>query len=672
MIDETRLETYRKQQQQIAVSDSDGLSKEERHLQVIEGRLSDADTPAAWQNFLKGEQAFYKGNPELALKHYLQASSIPHYPFYCYRASAKISKERGDFAKALGFTKKALTVFPDDDTTLSLHEELEALDQLTSTCHNQTTQAAEYCLALNENEERQEMIEQKANGNKEHFANPGESWGSEVSLPIDAASSALDELQNTPATSVEKEMNTESDIFSSPKSNGVNATETLTMRLYPQDPSQVSKNLFPGKTEKEHGIPLDKTPKGDTKNNEAAIRTLASELGIDDTGTQTLEQRIKGFQKNQACMIEEYQEGFRKRSKLADSFLSVLQGWNAPAVSDTAQGNSYLRRLFLAEQARKTSGGYFIRWNGKGIVINPGTGFLQTFHERGMHIRDIDIILVTGDSSDSYGDVKEIYDLNYQLNKVNPELQIIRYYLNSKAFQDLSGVLKPNFKQERNTIHSLEMFVDSPDVEKTELCEGVILHYFVASTRDSMLQSAHNKDDANDKLSSTLGIRLELKSTAGYDKSSVRIGYVSGTAWSPLLAHHLGACDILLTGFGNTCSNDYQRLHYNQDSLGYYGNLTLLEEVAPRLMLCGEFGGREGDVRLEVVQKMRQDYVRGLRGGKAQPVVLPADTGLYLDLKNFAIRCSVSHASVDPALVKVVKTAEAFGRLHYLSPVCCY
>jgi hypothetical protein len=167
------------------------------------------------------------------------------------------------------------------------------------------------------------------------------------------------------------------------------------------------------------------------------------------------------------------------------------------------------------------------------------------------------------------------------------------------------------------------MLVDSSDVEKVDLAEGITLHYFSATSRDAFPTRAEAKEVQQKP---SLGIRLDLN----LQDVSRSIGYLSKTAWNPLLAHHLGSCDLLIAGFGNTELQDYQKLAYLSDCLGYHGIATLIEEVAPRLILCGEFEGREGDIRLEVVQKMRSEY--------AESSILPADAGLCVNLKTLQVR----------------------------------
>lgn len=380
-------------------------------------------------------------------------------------------------------------------------------------------------------------------------------------------------------------------------------------------------------------------------------RNHSSQADLLPETTHGLEQRIRAFQTRQAEKMHRYLDQAEKNSKLEENALYVLNGWPLQA------SNS----LLFTEESRKSCGGHYIRWNGKGIVINPGPGFLDNFHQEGLCIRNIDFVVVTCNNREAYGDVKAISELNHQLNKTSAERQIVHYYLHQKVYQELTPFLKPSFKQARNTIHKLEMYLDSPDVEKIELDEGIALHYFQATMPGSMTAYRDYSDE-----NSSLGIRLELTN----DVKRLKIGYLSGLAWSPLLAHHSGYCDIVMAAFGNTTASDYSKSGYNDDSLGYYGISTLLEELSPRLMLLTEFGGREGDIRIEVVKKMRAESVKN--SSQMPTTVLAADVGLVIDLETLKVKCSISESSVAAKDVCVVASNDCFGRLRYLSTNYCY
>lgn len=647
-------------------------------LQLIEKeRNASKDDPSS-EEFFTGEYAFYTQHYEQSLKHYLKATSIPHFTFFCYRASAYLFHMMGNLDKALGFVHKALHLYPNDYMALILCEQLLVQD-------NQKEDALEV-------QSKIKALENELGGspvpepNKKNGAEESEKLAclmqerpeKEEDLFADEFSEALilplqqaEGIQHKNPGTRESLMNTESDIFSSPKSEDSGMTHILTHRLYPSNPALQMKDPYACKNTKKNFAAFE-----DLKNlsnsilseeHEATSRFIAEEMGLDHDAGKLLERRIKAFQDSQGELTRSYLEQGKARSNHYDHCLYYLNGW----YNNKSLSTPYTQNLYLTEQSRKTTGGMFIRWNGKGIAVNPGPHFLEYFHEQGLHIRDIDYVIVTGEQPESYADVKEIYDLNYQLNKMSHELQIIHYYFNHKAFQELSRFLKPHFKQERNSLHSLELFVDSPDVEKIDLDEGISLHYFLATSRDTYISSQESKEERAARNHNSLGIRFELKSSL--EKGTMRLGYITHAAWNPLMAHHLGNCDILIAGFGNTGSNDYNKLAYNADSLGYYGTYTLLEEVVPKLLLCGEFSGREGDIRLETAQKLRQEYISNLaKKSRYAPIILPADTGLFINLKNLKVKCSVTEEWVDPAQVKAIKTANAFGKLEFLAPGCFY
>lgn len=575
---------------------------------VIEQQCQGALPPFA--PFFSGEQAFYRGDYEVALKYYLKAAGIPLFQFFCFRASAFLFHSLGYIDKAVGFAEKALKIEAEDPMTLRLLRTLVPITSAVSTTAPSLKQTELRVL--------QHIFEPS---HEELFAEEFK-WIHQ------------DKYTEPP-------VNTESDIFSSPHVRDVSTAHSLTERLYPEQQEAYPSKRTPQEALQELHRLAQNTP-------DSAQQVSPEEI---------LDNKIKGFQYHQTEKMRRYQKTAEERRLSQDFELYYLHGWSA---QDERHLGSY-----LTEQSRKPSGGIFLRWNGKGIALNPGPSFLEHFHAQGLTLNEIDFVIVTAEHPDAYADVKEIYDLNYQLNKANQDHHLIRYYFHVKAFQELSRTLKPHFKQERNHLHSLEIFMDSPDVEKIELTDGISLHYFLAGSKGTQGDTGQVRPVAS------LGIRLDCKTASNQfpEKLSLKLGYIAHSSWNPLLAPHLGSCDLLLVGLGNTHTTDYNKLAYNPDSLGYYGTLTLLEEVIPRLLLCGEFGGREGDIRLETVQKLRYDFATSHpRTGKNAPVVVPADIGLKVCLKTLQIQCSVSKGWIEPSFIKAIKTADSFASLKYISP----
>ncbi len=341
---------------------------------------------------------------------------------------------------------------------------------------------------------------------------------------------------------------------------------------------------------------------------------------IDEPSLSTekpLQTHIQTFQREQQARLEAYFRQAEQRSGQQEPILLILDGW------ESEEGDS---EWWLSGGPQQTSGGYFLRWNGKGIAVNPGAHFLKRFHRAGLHIRDIDFVVVTRSDLPSYRDVQAIYNLNYRLNSGRTDLHIIHYYLHRETYQDIARSLVPRFKQERDSVHCLELYLDSPELERIDLNHGITLHYF-PTTRDS-----HR---------SPLGIRFDLQTD---ERELVRFGY----APAPLSAH-LAGCQVLVAALSGS----------SKEALPLPS-----KEIAPRLLLCSEFNGSEGDLRLETVKQMRQQWT------ESQTVILPTDTGLCVSLQPLGVHCSVRSATLDPQSVHVYKATEAFGPLRYVGPDC--
>ncbi|MBS4169234.1 hypothetical protein [Parachlamydia sp. AcF125] len=569
LVDTKKFENYLDQIQTYAIR----LNKEEGALEellrYIEEQQVEWTEDPSYQEFFKGEYAFFKQEFDLALKHYLQARAIPLFQFFCYRASAFVSKSIGNQEKAISFSRKALKFFPNDYSLLNLLKEL-----LPSDSHRESVQ------------EIQQKLQTLENG--------------------DSSASLLSSTNDLAIPLGERRAHELHYIFESH--------------------SDTSEDLF--LDEEEKPVRSFVISEGDVS---SFSKTSSQKETPNLQGEEPLRLQIQNYYDLQAKSLNEYKNLLSRRKQLEDGCLVLLSGNTPPPFPflDTPHSQTY---------------GSYLRWNEKGIAINPGVHFLHHFHEQGLHIRDIDYVIVTQDRPLCYAGIKQIYDLAYKVNRLDTEPKIIHYYLNQKAYQELSLILKPHFKQERNTVHSLELFVDSTDMEKIELNEDIVLHYFPV---------------AKDKTSQTLGIRLDLRLLeAPY--SEIKCGYYSGGAWSPSLGNFLKNCDVIIAGLGNTSPHDYGKHRYNENSLGYFGCMTLLDEARPSLFLFTELDGTQGDIRLEIAKKMRAEC-------KNQTVILPADCNLAVHLKKRQIQCSLSKKWVDPQEIHVVKASMPFGKLSYIS-----
>ncbi len=84
------------------------------------------------------------------------------------------------------------------------------------------------------------------------------------------------------------------------------------------------------------------------------------------------------------------------------NYLEVLKRWNSytPLIADNSRG-----------------GGYFLKLNGKGIVIDPGFDFISNFRARGHRFDEIDMVMVSHSHDDHTADLEAIISLLYRFNR---------------------------------------------------------------------------------------------------------------------------------------------------------------------------------------------------------------------------------------------------------------
>lgn len=590
-------------------------------LHLIETAQETAPKHSPFEAFLQGEHAFYSGQYQLALKHYLRAQELPLFKLFCYRASAYVSKATNASDKACEYAKKALEIDPDDYASLTLLEgllsskqQLEAAQDVRNKIH---ALESKYCPST-------------VGGTTAMVSQP-------LHSPAITQEPAMFGLPDITIPHDKREASSNPQImqrlYSSPMASSESDTSHVSAAHAPSMQHPQAATLAQLKTRFRAVPPA----------HEGSISKASHQQSSQNDAATALQDRIALHHMQQTNRLKQYLESLKLCPNAPESGLFMIQGWS-PVPS---YPNPHV------DHDRKMNSGFYLRWNGQGIVVNPGRHFLDNLHQQGLHVRDIRAIIVTSSDPETYVDIDAIYELNYQLNKVSEEPQIIHYFLNPKAYYSLANSLKPHFKQERNSIHILENYLDDGQENCINLFDGVVLRCFFPEA---------NTDH--------IGITLDL--TESYSSGSQRIGYATRLPWSHALAQHLSASDILIVGFGETNSEDYLKHKYNPNCLGYHGTCSLLAAVQPQLMLCGEFSGREGDIRLEIVQMLRHEYAAGQSHRHRATTILPTDSNLYIDLKTLHIPCQGSGISTTPSQLRVVASQTAnFCQLQYLSPSCC-
>ncbi len=345
------------------------------------------------------------------------------------------------------------------------------------------------------------------------------------------------------------------------------------------------------------------------------------------------EQRI--LNKLQRAEQSKYEDYLEKPSSNRDNVLSTLRGWSSAVT--LLEGSERLWR----------GGGYFLKWQGKGIVIDPGFDFIRNLHDAGYHGREIDVILVSHNHPDHNSDLVNLDDLRYELYKrrnSDPHGGVSPYALiwdddSNRAINFSSPKPQHQHRPAKFDLGHSQPTHNSPH----DLPFSVT--YFEVKHGD-----LHN----------AVGFRLTLHSETG---DAFTLGYTGDTEYFAELPEHLKNCDVLLAHISQPDIEEFSDASRRKKiHLGYRGLGELIKEAKPKLTLVGEFWAGLADLRIDLVQ--------GLRGIANTNAILPAGLGLNIALPGMEIECTECTTKVPFDRIQVAPPADRFGNLSYLCPNC--
>lgn len=335
----------------------------------------------------------------------------------------------------------------------------------------------------------------------------------------------------------------------------------------------------------------------------------------------------------------QYDKYIAKPDSKRDDALSILRGWSSAVT------------LLEGSERRWRGGGYFLKWNGYGVVIDPGFDFLRNFHDAGFHGREIHAVVVSHNHPDHNSEVKDIDDLRYELFKrlaATGKSGSQPYLL--LCDQDTNGVT--NFGIEKPKHHYETVILPCGFPQPINLQK----HAATIPLQITPFKVNHGSDVPH-----AMGMVLELLDKKG--KPVFRIGYTADTAYYDELHKHLTNCDILIAHISQPTIEELQDASKLKDvHLGYRGTARLLKECKPKLALIGEFWAGFTDLRISLV--------KGLRQRSGVTAIFPAGLAMHLKLPSLEIECTECKKPAPFSEIKVAPPTENFGSLAYLCPSC--
>ena len=335
-----------------------------------------------------------------------------------------------------------------------------------------------------------------------------------------------------------------------------------------------------------------------------------------------------------------------------------LREWNSftPSVPD------------LHETSR--GGGYYIRYKGKGIVIDPGFDFIRNFGTAGGRICDIDHVVITHAHNDHTQDFESILSLVHQYNRRNEKNpKTIYLYLSQGAARKFTGYLplrdvpyvgeivilnqgsKENPQKVRlrgldgSEMTVLRGFHDDTITSDYSVGIGFVFDIDgrkrrVVFTGDTGLFPA--KRGSNGKVFEDQAGNQVLDIDV-YGSKALYNEYPDEFRNPDLLVPHLGS--IKKAEFEEVrrdSSDDKQqekRLYFYPNHLGLRGLKLLIDKLRPKVVIVGEFG--------EELKAIRFDLVRGIErliqarhvANENNVFVVPGDLTVVFDIGAGKLYC---------------------------------
>jgi tetratricopeptide (TPR) repeat protein len=363
-------------------------------------------------------------------------------------------------------------------------------------------------------------------------------------------------------------------------------------------------------------------------------------------------------------------------------YLKVLRRWNSytPIVADNYNVGK--------------GGGYFLKFRGKGIVIDPGFNFIDNFKGAGYCFDEIDIILISHAHNDHTSDLESILTLLNTCNKRRKGLDhfssddTVRADIAKSRGIDISKVTDEDIEKEFSSGSSRRKTLDLYITKSVDKKFGGMLNLY--SKAD---YSCHIVEKGDEK--TLLGGMLKVKiiyanhndiisdrDSVGFvfDFDDTILIYTGDTGWcgeieaqyQSIFKEYDGKHIVLLAHLGGF--KEYENKYLSPDEkgkcfyinhLGRLGLGKLVSILKPQLCFISEFG--------EELRKHREELVEIYHSIFTQTFFLPADIGLEYHIMERKVRAiteidlekyTCKFGLVDPKQVKTCLLRKDYS-LHY-------
>ena len=419
---------------------------------------------------------------------------------------------------------------------------------------------------------------------------------------------------------------------------------------------------------------------------------------LEEKSPLMLPENIRRLLEQRERPVEIYLDRHRRRNFLEENCLLILKAFSSstPILLNYADG-----------ARRYSGGGFYVRWNGCGIAIDPGYKFVENLHEAGFSVLDVDVVVITHEHIDHSNDIRLLEDLHYHASVNNKDYEYnwdpdhfsinrdsipphkITWYLDSvtcevaqffsrkqSGFNPLCNDVYCVNIDETETELLKEKFLGSAEVitaSSVQISTDVVLRVF--PTRHEQ----YTEGERTEFFHHTFGCVLECISK---DSENRCIGYTSDTSVKDTdvyadMKKSFESCQIVIANISGIYEDDVLLQHEKSRHLGYYGCYKIAYDILRtgkgklKYYLLSEFSNQVSDIRYDISKYLQEELNETADLClQSRPLILPAEVALTINLDTFGIKCSSCKRYSDS--IYVIRPLGENQELKYICKECIY